>query len=144
MTQLDLNRQFKISACTEKHFETVKQSVQDLQLDDREMIPEQFLVAEENGQVIGYVRSRSYSEFSELCTLGVPEAFRSRGVAVSLVSAFLKKSNRPLYVVTVIPEFFAKLGFEICEDYPFQIHQKLGYCKGSLAVEDPYVVMRSR
>ncbi len=132
---------FQITTPNTEEFTWIQQSVKELELDDRNMAAEQFLIAKKGTELLGYIRIRHYEGFSELSTLGVPAPHRLKGIAASLVNSFVERSSSRLYLVCIIPDFFSKLGFEICSDYPTELQQKLNYCRGSLPVEETYVVM---
>lgn len=144
MSQSSLYPHFHVKVCTPQHFKSLTDSVRELELDDRQMTPEQFMVVEEKGELMGFARLRNFGGFAELCTLGVPEQFRLKGIATELVNTIKETANSPLYLVSTMPAFFSKLGFVECENYPTEIHEKLAYCRANLPVEEKYVVMRSR
>ncbi|MBL7931535.1 MAG: GNAT family N-acetyltransferase [Bacteroidia bacterium] len=144
MNQSSIYPHFHVKVCKAHQFKSVELSVKELDLDDRQMSPEQFMVVEEEGKLMGFVRLKKYRDFAELCTLGVLEQFRFKGIATELVKTIKETANCPLYLVSTLPDFFSKLGFVECENYPTEIHQKLAYCKANLPVDEKYVVMRAR
>jgi N-acetylglutamate synthase-like GNAT family acetyltransferase len=99
-----------ITNCSAEDFLRVKKYISEFCLDDNDLKPEQFLVAKHGAELVGFGRLRSYSGCSELCSLGVVEAYRKKGVGSQLSKTLIRKSNSPLYTVTVIPEFFERLG----------------------------------
>lgn len=133
---------FHVKVCKPQHFDSLKHSVKELELDDRQMSPEQFMIVEEKGELMGFARLKKFSGFAELCTLGVPEQFRLKGIASQIVKALSETADCPLYLVSTLPSFFSKLGFVVCENYPAEIQQKLAYCNAHLSVKEKYVVMR--
>lgn len=132
----------RIEHCSPNDFEWIKHSAKDLQLDDRDMNADQMLVAKVQQEIVGYVRIKEFENFSELCTLGVAPEHRQKGIATNLCHEVIHRARHPLYLVTIIPAFFGKLGFETCEAYPPELNQKLRYCTGSLPVEETYQVMK--
>lgn len=131
-----------ISSCTPEDFSLVKKYIAEFFLDDNDLRPEQFLVSKTENQIVGFGRLRNYQGCSELCSLGVLETFRRRGVGSALCEALIKKSVGPLYTVTIIPGFFERLGFAFSRQFPDEIKTKFDYCKSSLPVPETYVVMR--
>lgn len=131
----------QIQHCSLDAFEVVKQYISIFELDDRELNMSDFLVALENDCVIGFGRIRNYGNYSELCSLGVIESERYKGIATLLVKSLINQSKNSVYAVTVIPYFFQKSGFEICHQYPERLNEKKNYCTTSLPVEETYVVM---
>lgn len=136
--------ELKIGSCSSEQFTLVKNYIKAYELDDRELIADQFLVATLNDQLVGFGRIREYPLCAEMCSLGVVEEYRNKGVAKALAKALIKKTNKPLYLVCIIPQFFTEFGFEICTSYPPELANKLHYCTSELVVEEPYVVMKKQ
>ena len=103
---------------------------------------DQFLVAKENDQMLGFARIRKHKACDEFCSLGVIESKRFNGIAKELVLAKIKTATQPLYLVCIIPEFFETLGFSIVVEYPIEMQDKLDYCTSELMVPETYVVMK--
>ncbi len=130
-----------IQPCTSLQFEEIKKYISLFELDSRQLSAEQFLVAVKNNRLIGFGRIREYENCSELCSLGVIEPERNKGVGKALTQELIKKARKKLFLVCIIPEYFEKLGFEITYNYPNPIADKLNYCRNSLPVEENYVAM---
>ncbi len=135
---------YQIDSCSPELFEAVKKHIRELELDDRQMIQEQFLIATVNNRLAGFGRVREFNGFSEMCSLGVLPGQRLQGLGITLVQHLIKKATQPIYMVCIIPSFFERLGFRICDHYPEEMQQKLDYCTNSLAVPEPYVVMTNQ
>lgn len=139
---------YQIVPCSEYFFESVKSGIEEMWLDDRHLNYKQFFVAiNSNNEVIGFGRIREYEDCAEVCSVGVFEKYRKKGVGKNIVSKlvkeFCKKSEKPIYVVTIIPNFFEKLNFEMVQaPYPLAIQEKLEYCIQNLSVPEKYVVMK--
>ena len=131
----------QIRNCSQQDFTEVKRYIHDYQLDDRDLNIDQFLVMRNSTELLGFGRMREYDAFCELCTLGILERERSKGFGKRILKALMEKTEKPLFLVCIIPEYFEDLGFKICFDYPAEITDKLNYCTQGLAVEEPYVVM---
>ena len=134
--------QTSIYKVTEKEFEFIKQHIQLFELDNRELQSEEFLVASYQNSVVGFGRIRSYESCNELCSLGIIETERLKGIGKQLVFELIKKSSNPLFLVCIIPDFFVPLGFEIVSEYPTELQNKLNYCTSELCVPENYVVMK--
>lgn len=134
--------QTTIHKVTEKEFEFIKQHIQLFELDNRELQSEEFLVASYQNSVVGFGRIRSYESCNELCSLGIIETERLKGIGKQLVFELIKKSSNPLFLVCIIPDFFVPLGFEIVSEYPTELQNKLNYCTSELCVPENYVVMK--
>jgi N-acetylglutamate synthase-like GNAT family acetyltransferase len=111
-------------------------------LDNRNLCKDQFLVAEHLDRLVGFGRIKNHENCSELSSLGVVEPKRLQGIGKKLVEELILKSNQPLYLVCIIPEYFVPFGFKIVKDYPKELGEKLNYCTNKLVVKETYVVMK--
>ena len=103
---------------------------------------EDFLIALNNDELVGFGRIRNRENCYELCSLGVIEPERLKGVGKQLVQSLIKKAKQPLYLVCIIPEYFEPFGFVVVEQYPDAMQEKLNYCTSELVVPEKYVVMK--
>lgn len=133
---------FTIGTPTPQQFEQVKRFIRNFELDNRELHPDQFLVACNGNELIGFGRIRDYDHCSELCSLGVIEPERNKGIGKALVKELITKAQHPLYLVCIIPNYFIALGFSIVHSYPVPLAEKLNYCTSELCVPEQYVVMK--
>ncbi|MDD5063287.1 MAG: N-acetyltransferase [Phycisphaerae bacterium] len=79
-----------------------------------------FLVAELDGRVVGCCALQViWSDLAEIKSLAVEEANTNKGIGKSLVAAAVEKAvllGAPQVVaLTLYPEFFQKLGFEVIQ-----------------------------
>jgi len=100
------------------------------------------LVAKYNGELVGFGRIRRRENCYELCSLGVIEPERLKGVGKQLVQSLIRTAKQPLYLVCIIPEYFKPFGFVVVDEYPESMHEKLNYCTSELVVPEKYVVMK--
>jgi N-acetylglutamate synthase-like GNAT family acetyltransferase len=135
------NMQVNVADCNDEDFPLIKDYINRYELDNREMAPEQFLTVKGPNGLKAFGRVRAYGAFSEICSIGVLENKRGAGYGKKVTEALINRSVGPLYVVTVIPEFFKRMGFSLCSDYPREIADKLYYCLKDLPVEAEYVVL---
>jgi len=77
-----------------------------------------FYLCEEDGQIVGTVRLEEHQDFVFLTSLGVLPAHRHQGIATSLLINVLANLTKPVYLYTVIPDFFTKYGFTETTIYP--------------------------
>lgn len=75
--------------------------------------PEDFWVAKKDESVIGITCLTDMGEYLYLSSVGVAEGRQKQGVARALLEAALKNAKKDVYLYTVIPGFFKKIGFEI-------------------------------
>lgn len=126
---------------TDEQFEKICIHIQELQLDNRNLQKEEFVVATDDNQIAGFGRLRKYIDCEEICSVGVLPAYRGKHIGKAIVEKLIQLSSNNLFVVCIIPNYFRQLGFNITENYPQSITQKLNYCRGSLPVPEIYVAM---
>lgn len=132
----------RIEEPSAQQFKSITRLIGQFELDDRDLMPSQFLAALSEETLLGFGRIRAYAGCSELCSLGVVEPQRHKGIGSLLVQNLIQNTQLPLYLVCIIPEFFEPLGFKITEAYPPELQQKLNYCREALSVPEEYVVMK--
>lgn len=132
----------RIEEPSARQFNEIIRLIGQFELDNRELQASQCLAAISGKTLLGFGRIRSYAGCSELCSLGVVEPQRHKGIGSLLVRALIQKAQQPLYLVCVIPAFFVPLGFQTTSDYPPELQQKLDYCREALSVPEEYVVMK--
>jgi N-acetylglutamate synthase-like GNAT family acetyltransferase len=125
-----------------QQFKEIIRLIAQFELDDRNLLSSQFLAALSEETLSGFGRIREYAGCSELCSLGVVEPQRHKGIGRQLVQKLCQKTRQPLFLVCIIPEFFEPLGFEMTTQYPPELQQKLDYCRLALSVPEEYVVMK--
>ena len=126
----------------EKEFEQVKSLVEEFWLDNENLQPQQFRVISDNGKVIAFGRLRENVDATELCSLGVAKDFRGQAFGEKMVKALLEEAKMDVYIVTVIPAFFEKLGFTYEKKYPASMQKKVDLCTTHYHVGEPYRVMK--
>ena len=134
--------QANISPCTENEFPIIKKLIAEFCLDDNDLHASQFLVAKFEEKIVGFGRLRQYPSCNELCSLGVIEDLRLKGIGRQLTLSLIKKATLPLYLVAIIPDFFTKFGFTEIPDFPSELGVKLKYCTEALSVPETYLVMK--
>jgi len=137
-----LHSSIHIQEASIQDFEKIKAYISLFELDNRNLDYHQFLVYKKGNQLLGFGRIRSYKDCDELCSLGVIEAERNKGIGKQLVKALIQKATSTLFLVCIIPHYFEPLNFKITNQYPNEILEKLNYCTNSLVVEEDYVVMK--
>jgi len=120
----------------------IKKLIQQFELDNRDLHCQQFLVAKVGDEVFGFGRLRKRNYCIELCSLGVVDEERLKGVGTQLVQSLIQKADEALYLVCIIPTFFEPFGFRIVDDFPYDMQEKLNYCTSELLVPEDYVVMK--
>jgi len=101
-----------------------------LELDYSGMEADDFLVAEDSRKTVGICALKKHKDCIELCSLGVDENYRKRGLGKKLVLGVLKKAKREIHLATIIPQFFEKFGFEKSSQIPLSMVKKSEWCLG--------------
>jgi N-acetylglutamate synthase-like GNAT family acetyltransferase len=101
-----------------------------LELDYSGMEADDFLVAEDSRKIVGICALKKHKDCLELCSLGVDENHRKRGLGKKLVLGVLKKAKSEVYLATIIPELFEKFGFEKSTQIPLSMVKKSDWCQG--------------
>ncbi|MFL5751931.1 MAG: GNAT family N-acetyltransferase [Bacteroidia bacterium] len=131
-----------ISQAQKSDLAGIKKHIAEFRLDDEGLEPSQFLLAKYRNELVGFGRIREYENCSELCSLGVIEPERNKGVGSLLTNHLIKKAKQELYLVCIIPDFFIPHHFTVTKTYPAALADKLFRCETSLAVPEKYVVMK--
>ena len=77
---------------------TIKHMVKDERLDPTALDWSHFLVAEDNGDIIGIGQIRPYSNCRELGSLVVKEAYRGQHIGEKLIEALLAQESGDVYL----------------------------------------------
>ncbi len=126
---------------TDKEFVQICSLIKEFELDDRCLQKSEFTVASYKGELAGFGRLRKHIDCMELCSVGVLKTLRNKGIGKSLINNLLSKTNGPIYVVSIIPNYFREFNFKLSKQYPLSIKDKLNYCTQELVVLEQYVVM---
>ncbi len=103
-----------------------------LGLDYPGMEGDAFWLAEEEGRIVGTVGLIRHPDCLELVGLGVDDSRRGSGLGRALVGALLAETPGDIYLATIIPDFFARLGFVPATAEPASISARKGtaWCEG--------------
>jgi N-acetylglutamate synthase-like GNAT family acetyltransferase len=127
---------------TPDEFRRIQHLVVEFALDGSELDPVRFIVARVNGELAGFARTKSFPDFVEFCSLGVLPRFRGAGIGGMLVREQIRRfGDLPVFIATVIPEFFAPFGFEPIAAFPAEMAAKLQVC-GTICHATTPTVMR--
>ena len=131
-----------ISAASDKDMSEIERMAKKFYLDVQEMSWEQFIVAKNDNEIIGFGRLRNYPECSEVATIGVLVEERKKGAGTAVVNELIRIGPKEIFVTCVIPSFFSKLGFHIVKKYPPVLQKKVDFCKSYDFKENQIFVMR--
>ena len=133
--------EFSLRKPSDKEFQSICDYIKEVELDNRDLKKEQFVLAAEGNQLLGFGRLRKHADCTELCSLGVVMPHRMKGIGKAIVQELLKGSTDAVFLVCIIPDFFTPLGFRITEQFPASIKDKITYCTQELVVPETYVAM---
>ena len=125
-----------------KEFEEIISFIEKFELDNRDLQQHQFTAAFLEGNIVGFGRIREHENCSEICSLGTLSNYRNRGISKMIIQDLLKKAKQEIYIVCIIPDYFKQYGFEIVEEFPEVIQNKLDYCTCELVVPETYFVLK--
>ena len=131
-----------IRPATAQEMPAIQHLAEEYALDTERLEATQFLVAEEQGRLVGFGRLKPYPDAVELGCLGVVPERRGSGVARQLVEHLLSHVQGEVYVTTDLPALGRKLGFEETKEAPASILEKVRRFEGHR--RQGIVIMRSR
>ncbi|UTW66541.1 GNAT family N-acetyltransferase [bacterium SCSIO 12643] len=129
----------EIGKPSEAEFEQVIQLANSMKLDVTDASREQFIIVKDSNYVAAFARIFPKGTLYELATLGVVKTYRGQGLSMLLVEK-LRELYPQLYLVTVIPEYFKKLGFEVSNEIPKELESKYNQCELWHGYGDPVVM----
>lgn len=104
----------------------IKEHIEKFLLDDEDIAFRQFVVAVQEGEIVGFGRIRPHKEVYELGSIGVVENRRKLGIGRMLVEHLIGRfPTDDVYLVTDIPEYFERLGFRKIEGAPKELVEKI-------------------
>lgn len=133
--------EFSLRSPSNKEFQTICEFIKEFELDNRDLKKQQFILAADGDQVLGFGRMRKHKDCEELCSLGVVASHRMNGIGKAIVQELIKSSTDAVFLVCIIPDFFIPLGFCVTEKYPASVRDKINYCTQELVVPESYVAM---
>jgi N-acetylglutamate synthase-like GNAT family acetyltransferase len=122
----------RVRKARELDFPQVARLARKYRLDYAGMEADAFWVVAERGQIRGICGLKKHPECLELCALGVAEKWRRRGLGERLVRAVVRKAGGELFLATVIPGYFARLGFEKAKSVPASMVKNAEWCAGCM------------
>lgn len=97
----------------------IKEILEELGLSYPSQTLDDFWVAEKNEKIVGLVQLKDHKTFFFLSSLGVSTSEQKQGIASFLVKEALKSAAKDVYLYTIQPEFFKRLGFKVVPPPPF-------------------------
>ena len=120
----------------------IRSLLQVLHLDQEDLNLQEFKVCKLGHELIAIGRIRQHDDCLELCSLGVDELHRGKGVGKLLIKALLSEQHQDVYVVTEIPGYFQEQGFKITDKVWTSLLLKQKRCVDQLACQKPVIMIR--
>jgi len=102
----------------------IKSFLKEYGLDDSGISKEQFKILLYNNEIAAFGRLKKHNDCIELCSVGVVKEYRGKGLGEAIVKNLLSEVKQDVYLVTVIPGFFNKMGFKEIKEYPISLKYK--------------------
>lgn len=117
----------------------IRRLAESLGLDYPGMENDRFWVAEDGGGIAGLVALKRHADCLELVSLGVDPRAREHGLGRRLVQALLDHTSADVFLATIIPAFFARIGFVRAPSPPSGLAKDPAWCEG--CQKDQCVIM---
>ncbi len=115
-----------IRHATEADMVFVEENVKKYRLDADDLDASQFVVAAENGDIIGFGGLRKTGDVYDIGCVVVIEKQRRSGIGASLVRHLLEYAPvKTVYVVTDFVDYFKRLGFTEAKKKPKELMRRL-------------------
>jgi len=115
-----------IRHATESDMVFIEENLKKYHFDADDLDPSQFVVAAENGDIIGFGRLRKTGDVYDIGCVAVIEQQRRRGIGASIVRHLIEYAPvRTVYVVTDFVDYFKRLGFTQARNRPKELLQTL-------------------
>ena len=108
----------------------VRELAEGLGLDSPGMEDDAFWVAEDNGRIVGVCGLKRHPDCHELYALGVEETERGQGIGGDLVRTLVRDVKGDIYLATVTPGFFERVGFSRTSEFPRSMVKGGEWCEG--------------
>ena len=131
---------FNITNPTTNDWTDIQHLIEEYKLDDNDLSIDQFIVCKVEQKLLAFGRIKKHSDFDELSSLGVLTTYRNKGIGKIMVHELIKLITKNIFIVTVIPDYFTKLGFEKISQYPESMIAKQNDCKDTCVCGSPTVM----
>jgi N-acetylglutamate synthase-like GNAT family acetyltransferase len=118
----------------------IQQLLEGVRGDDRDMTPDEFIVAHMDDKIVGCARIKMLETGEpELASVAVVAGMRGRGIGSELVNSIARRErHRPIYLLCLeeAGAFYLKLGFRIAspKELPAELKQEYERIQANLAL----------
>jgi len=99
-------------------------------LDFEDLHPDQFVVADEDGRMVGFGRLKAYGDAVEMGCVGVLHHRRNQGIGRMIIDELIRRGPETIWVTTDVPSYLRPLGFQESGEMPDSIARKLERYRG--------------
>jgi N-acetylglutamate synthase-like GNAT family acetyltransferase len=104
----------------------IESHIERFRLDNENLGFEQFIVAESDGDIVGFGRIKPYKHCYELGCVAVLEAYRNHLIGSAIVRKLIRDfPSSDIWITTGIPGYFQKFGFQLTTNAPGEIYDKI-------------------
>lgn len=126
LTMTEDNPLISLRPATADDMSFIKEHIEKFFLDNEDLDYRQFVVAVEEGKIVGFGRIRPHRSVYELGGIGVVEDRRNRGIGKMIVRHLIKIFPvDDVYLTTDIPQYFERFGFTKVKDPPVELAEKI-------------------
>ena len=108
----------------------IRRLAESLSLDYPGLENDRFWVADDGREIAGIVALKGRADCDELVALGVDPGGRRQGLGRKLVKALLDEAPSDVYLATIIPEYFERVGFVRAPAAPAGMAKDQAWCEG--------------
>lgn len=104
----------------------IKNCIEKFRLDDEDLNCQQFIVAVEANEIVGFGRIRHHEKVYELGCVGVVENRRNQGIGKTIVEHLINIfPSNDVYITTDLLDYFERFGFRKIDSGPDGLVEKL-------------------
>ena len=110
---------------TNRDMPFIVRMIGEFHLDYENLQPQQFIIVEDAGVMVGFGRLKPYQDATELGCVGVLHERRRQGIGKMIVDELIARGPREVWITTDLPEYFRPMGFTESGQVPESIARKL-------------------
>ena len=114
-----------IRAAINQDMPAIVRMIGEFHLDYENLQPQQFIVVEDDGMMVGFGRLKPYPDATELGCVGVLHERRKQGIGKIIADELISRGPQTIWITTDLPAYFRSFGFREAEQVPESIAKKL-------------------
>ncbi len=117
-----------IRRATISDYEQILQILKDRELEYPSLNLDNFWIAEDGNIIVSITRFEDIGNCYFISSVGTKKDFEGKGLASKLIKK-ISNQQKDVYLYTIIPDFFEKLGFKTVKTPPFLPRREVFNCK---------------